>query len=80
MYTYSLKNVGFGIWLLQSRNIWEGDKNGIRGRKAEKLEVEGKSYVDFSPFVLPSLPPARTHPISLLSSEPPAWEPWHSQR
>lgn len=41
-YTYWLKNVSFGIWLLQSRNIWEGDKNRIR-RAAEKLEMKGKS-------------------------------------
>ena len=43
MYTYSVKNVSFGFWLLKSRNIWEGDKNGIRGRESEKLEMEGKS-------------------------------------
>lgn len=42
-YTYSLKNISFGVWLLQSRNIWEGDKNGIRRREAEKLEMEVKS-------------------------------------
>lgn len=42
-YTYSLENVSFGIWFLQSRNIWEGDKNRIKGREAEKLETEGKS-------------------------------------
>lgn len=65
-YTYSLEDVSFGIWLLQSRNIWEGDKNGIRRREPEKLEMNNKicRWNFLSPFYLS---PSPEH-ISSLSS------------
>lgn len=65
-YTYSLENVSFGIWLLQSRNIWEGDKNRIRRRDAEKWNGRQKLGGIFSVPLTFLLPQNISHPSPLL--------------
>lgn len=65
-YTYSFENVSFGIWLLQNKNTSEGDKNEIRGREAEKLEMGGKKLGGI--FLVPLSFPIFLEHIPLLSS------------